>query len=180
MNQTPVGACTCYCYKCLFKEWHPFVGDAQPCILLMRMLRSPKDSVPYTIGHWEFCIVERVYHTIFFTYTLSKHTYHLQSLKQPHKYMYSPCTEDLYISILSYPTSYIQHPTSSILHPASYILQPVSYIQHPTSYIQHPTPYIRHLFLQVNPNLSKKCKRLQFKDCICRTSCTLYPPLRLV
>ena len=58
--------------------------------------------------------------------------------------IYSPCTENFYISILSYPTSYIQHPTSYIQHPASYIQHPTSYIQYPASYIQHPTSSILH------------------------------------
>ena len=53
---------------------------------------------------------------------------------------YIPCTEDFYISILSYPASYIQHPTS--------------YIQHPTSSIQHPTSSIQHKkYIQSNPIL---------------------------
>ena len=42
-------------------------------------------------------------------------------------------------------------PFNSILHPTSSILHPTSYIQHPASYI---------LFYP------KKCKSLQFKDCI--------------
>ena len=59
-------------------------------------------------------------------------------------YRYSPCTENFYISILSYPTSYIQHPTSYIQHPTSYIQHPTSSILHPTSSILHPTSSILH------------------------------------
>ena len=58
--------------------------------------------------------------------------------------LYSPCTENFYISILSYPTSYIQHPTSYIQHPTSYIQHPTSSILHPTSSILHPTSSILH------------------------------------
>ena len=66
-------------------------------------------------------------------------------------YIYSPCTDDFYISILSYPASYIQHPTSYILHPTSSILHPASYIQHPTSSIH----MIQHKkSIQSNPILS--------------------------
>ena len=57
---------------------------------------------------------------------------------------YSPCTENFYISILSYPASYIQHPTSYIQHPTSYIQHPTSNILHPTSSILHPTSSILH------------------------------------
>ena len=85
-------------------------------------------------------------------------------------------------SYIQHPTSsiFIRHPTSSILHPASYIqhLHQASYIQHPTSSILHPTSYIQHPTSSIlHPasyilSYSKKCKSLQFKDCI--NSCIVY------
>ena len=83
--------------------------------------------------------------------------------------IYSPCTEDFYISILSYPSTYIQHPTYYTHHPTSYILYPTSSILHPASSILHPASNIKSLS---NSTLSYPIQH-HILDYICRNQNTM-------